>query len=383
MADKRFEAIPEKEDNIELRKHSLEKADLIADRIIELTSIASPTGYTLKAQEYLMKTLTGFGLKPWKTNKGTVYCELNKNAAEKAGDASPEDAALLISAHCDTLGLVVRHIKPDGRLRLKIMGGYPLNYVEQENVYVHTRCGKTYEGTVRLINPAIHASREINSTQRDDSNCELVLDQKVKNREDVEKLGIRAGDFISLDARAKRAGDGFIKSRHLDDKASAAMLLTLAEEVAQGKVEPKRKTYIAFTMYEEIGHGAAAGHPVGIKDMLALDMGVVGTDLDTDEYTLSICAADSSGPYDYGFTNALIKLSEEKELKFAVDIYPFYGSDASAAMSAGHDFRAALAGTGVAASHGYERVHEEGICNTYTMVRELIQITLEDFEAMF
>ena len=201
---------------------------------------------------------------------------------------------------------------------------------------------------------------------------ELVLDEIVKSREDVEKLGIMAGDVVAIESLARKAGNGFLKSRHLDDKASCGMFIYLAEQVAKGELKLKRKTYIMFTNYEEIGHGASAGHPEGISDMLAVDMGVVGSDLDTDEYAVSICAKDSSGPYNYEFTSELIKIAKDMELNFAVDVYPFYGSDASAALSAGYDYRHALIGTGVAAPHGYERIHKQGLENTLLLLTAYI-----------
>lgn len=349
----------------------LKCADKVMDEMLTLCRIPSPTGYTREVSDYLLERLRSMGLKPWERRKGGVLCELLPAGTER-GEAKEDDEALLLSAHVDTLGLMVRAIKGDGRLRLTLVGGFPWNYAEQENVLVQTRGGKRYEGTVRLANPAVHASRKVGESARDDSTMELVLDEEVHKREDVEALGISAGDYVFLESRARLSGDGFLKSRHLDDKASSAMLLQMAEEVASGKLKLKRKTYILFTNYEEVGHGAAGGLPVGIADMLAVDMGVVGTDLDTDEYKLSICAKDSGGPYNYDFTNHLIELARKKKLDYAVDIYPFYGSDTSAALHSGLDLRHALIGTGVAASHGYERIHRKGVANTLALLRALL-----------
>ena len=349
----------EKNKLAELKTSISNAAERVMDEIITICNIPSPTGYTCEAADYVLKRLSGLGFKPWLTNKGAVVCELDKNAEPNTGKKG--DKALLLSAHIDTLGLFVRHIKSSGRLRTSLDGGFPYNYVEQSNVTVITREGKKYEGTMRLTEPAVHASREINELKRDDSNMELVLDE-------IEKLGIMAGDVVAIESLARKAGDGFLKSRHLDDKASCGMFIYLAEQVAKGELKLKRKTYIMFTNYEEIGHGASAGHPEGISDMLAVDMGVVGSDLDTDEYAVSICAKDSSGPYNYEFTSELIKIAKDMELNFAVDVYPFYGSDASAALSAGYDYRHALIGTGVAASHGYERIHKQGLENTLLLL---------------
>lgn len=381
LTDKRFYAQPQKEENKALRTQTQAEVPAIMDEILNLCKTPSPTGCVHQAQALVVEKLKGMGLEPFLSHKGTVFCELKKTGTPADWESDPK--ALLLSAHIDTLGLIVRSIKGNGRLMLTLDGGYPFQYVEQENATLFTREGRTYEGTIRLTNPAVHASREVGTMERNDKTMEMVLDEPVKNREDVEKLGIRQGDFIFLETRSRLSGSGFLKSRHLDDKASAGMLLHLAQEVAEGKIELKRKTYLAFTTYEEVGHGASAGHPEDVVDMLAVDMGVVGDDLDTDEYCLSICAKDSSGPYDYDFTTALIHLAEDKELKFAVDIYPFYGSDAAAALHAGRDYRTALVGTGVAASHGYERIHEEGVANTYSLLKSLVGLTFEDFELLW
>ena len=324
----------------------------------ELVNTPSPTGWTKRAEAYLMDTLKGLGYEPWQSNKGTVYVQLNPGA---------EGNGILLSAHVDTLGLMVRSVKSNGRLRVTTLGGFPLNYAEQENVVIHTRDGEAIDGTLRLNEPAVHVSRKIGETERADDNMEIVIDRVVKSKEDTEKLGISAGDYISLDPRFRYTG-GFVKSRHMDDKASAAILLELARRYAETDTAWKRPVYLMFTMYEEVGHGAAAAHPKGITDMIAVDMGVIGDDLSCDETKVSICAKDSTGPYNYDLTHSLVATAKELSLDYAVDIYPYYGSDASAALAAGYDYRHALIGPGVAASHGYERVHEKGLEQTLRLL---------------
>lgn len=331
----------------------------ITDRLRELANTPSPTGYTRLAEDYLQRVLEGLGFKPYKSFKSAVICKINEGT-EKDG--------ILLSAHIDTLGLMVRSIKANGRLRFTKLGGFPLQYVEQENVTVLTRSGAHISGTVRMNEPAVHGRNDLDNAERSDSSMEVVLDEKVSSKTDVEKFGISAGDFIALDPRFTHTESGFIKSRHMDDKAASSVLLGLAKAFSEKLVACKRPVYIMFTNYEEVGHGAAAAHPLSIKDMIAVDMGVVADDLGCNEHKVSICAKDSSGPYDYDLTGELIALARENSLDFAVDVYPFYGSDASCALRAGYDYRAALIGPGVAASHGYERIHEEGLLNTFKLL---------------
>lgn len=336
----------------------------LLDILERLVNTPSPTGFTSKAEDLILGELKGMGYTPWQSKKGTVYVTLNPDA---------QGEGLLLSAHVDTLGLMVRSIKSNGRLRMTTIGGFPLSYAEQECVQIFTREGKVYDGTLRLNEPAVHASREVGKAERTDESTEVVIDELTNSKEETEKLGIMAGDFVTLDPRFRRSASGFIKSRHLDDKASASVLLALAKSHSEGAWQSSRPIHLMFTNYEEVGHGASAAHPEGITEMIAVDMGVVGDDLLTDETKVSICAKDSTGPYNYALTDALVRTAKEHTLDFAVDIYPFYGSDAAAALSAGYDYRHALIGPGVAASHGYERTHEKGLKNTLTLLTEFLK----------
>lgn len=331
------------------------------DRIVEMCRIPSPSGFTAKVTAYLMQELKSLGFKPSLTNKGSVLCCLGGKGRD-----------LVLAAHIDTLGAMVRAIKPNGRLRFTKIGGYPENNIENENVLIHTRDGKEFSGTVYLCNPAAHVNRDVGGSKRDDSTMEVVLDEIVKNQKDTQKLGISVGDFISLDARTVLTPSGFIKSRHLDDKASAGVLLGLAKMVKDGKLELSRKVSLLFTAYEEVGHGAASGFSHETQEMISVDMGAVGEDLETDEYKVSICAKDSGGPYDYDVTTELIRLAKATKLNYAVDIYPFYGSDVESALCAGYDLKHGLIGPGVFASHGYERTHSKAVDGTLKLLTAYI-----------
>ena len=327
-----------------------------------LTGIPSPTGMTREVTDYLLAELTRLGFQPERAPKGTVICCLG-------GTGHP----LALSAHVDTLGAMVRAVKGNGCLRYTQLGGYSDNAIENENVLIHTRSGKTYTGTVQSTHASLHVWGRTSEDKRDDKSMEIVVDEETWSKDATEALGIRPGDFISFDPRTVVTESGFVKSRHLDDKASSAVLLTLAREVAEGRVTLARKTYIAFTVYEEVGHGAAALSKLDIEDMLAVDMGCVGDDLACRENMVSICAKDSAGPYDYTLTNELVALAEELKLPYAVDIYPGYSSDTAAALRAGLDARFALCGQGVFASHGYERTHIKGMMATLALVSAFAQ----------
>lgn len=336
----------------------------IISYIEELCTRPSPTGFTKKCEKYLMDEFKKMGYEPYQNNKGNVIVPIYENKNNK-------NDGLLLSAHIDTLGLMIRSIKEEGGLQVTTLGGFPLNYGEFENVKIFTRDGKEFEGVFRLNEPSVHGSDTPKLSKRNFDEMEVVLDEIIESDEDVEKLGIGAGDFVAFDPRF-RYSNGFIKSRHLDDKASSGVLLALAEEIKEENLKFDRNIYMMFTTYEEVGHGASSGHPEGIKDMIAVDMGVVYDDLKTNDRMVSICAKDSSGPYNFDLTNDLINTAKDIGIDFAVDIYPFYGSDASAAMSSFYDYRHALVGCGISASHGYERCHEKALLGLFNLLKTYI-----------
>lgn len=272
-----------------------------------------------------------------------------------------------LSGHVDTLGAMVRSIKSSGRLRFTSIGGYMFSTVEGEYCLVHTRDGRTYEGTVLTTEPSVHVYPNARDQKREESSMEVRIDELVTSKDDVVKLGIGVGDVISFDPRTVIKENGFIKSRHLDDKAGVAILFGLIEMFKREGLTPKHTLKIVISTYEEVGHGASY-IPQEIDEMIAVDMGAMGDDLTCTEQAVSICAKDSSGPYDYLMTSRLIELAKRDGLDYAVDIYPQYGSDVSAALRGGNNIRGALIGPGVHASHGMERTHVEGLLNSIALL---------------
>lgn len=329
------------------------------EQIEKLVSIDSPTGYHYKVSEYLVETISAMGFQVKTLRKGGVIADLG-------GEGHP----LMLLAHVDTLGAFVHYIKDSGRLAI-VNGTLNSNNIETENVRVMTRSGKVYEGTIQLENASVHVNPNVDA-ERKFANLEVVLDEDVNSKEDVEKLGICAGDFIMLDPRFKITESGYIKSRFLDDKASSGIILGLAKYVSEHPGCLKRNVQIFFTTHEEVGHGASAGVPENMEDLLAIDMGCVGEHLACTEKQVSICAKDSRGAYHFEMVNELIETAKENGVDYAIDIYPSYGSDASAALTSGKDVRHALIGSGVYASHGYERTHKEGVRNTFELALNYI-----------
>ena len=333
----------------------LKYADFAWQQTAALQAVDSPTGYTEKAALWVKEAFESLGFAAHITTKGGVIADLGgKNT----------DDGLLLAAHVDTLGAMVAEVKGNGRLRLTALGGMNANNAETENVRVYTRCGKVYEGTLQLCNPSIHVNGSYNDTKRSFDTTEVVLDENISCADDTKKLGIQVGDIVCFDPRTRRTESGYLKSRFLDDKLSVGILLGFAKYIADNKITPERRTYVHVTVYEEVGHGGSASVPAGITEAISVDMGCVGDGLSCTEHQVSICAKDSGGPYSYSVVGKLIDAAKATGADYAVDVYPYYGSDVEATLRSGVDIRHGLIGAGVYASHGYERSHIDGVYNT-------------------
>ncbi len=341
----------------------METMDYIIQTIEKLVNIPSPSGYTREVMEFVKSEAKSFGYESEYNQKGCLIIPVDGKSSQVIG----------LSAHVDTLGAMVRSIDSEGTLKFTLVGGYTMHSVEGAYCRIHTRDGRTYSGTILIKSASVHSYDDARTLERTDRNMLVRIDEPVKSREDVLALGINSGDYISFDPKFQYTDRGFIKSRHLDDKASVAVLLGMLREMSQAGIQPEKSLRILISNYEEVGFGAAA-LPQEIKEFVAVDMGAVGDDLNGTEYTVTICAKDSSGPYDYELTNKLIALAKEEKIDYVIDIFPHYGSDVSAALRAGNDIKGALIGQGVHASHGMERTHRSGLENTLKLLNAYLGI---------
>ena len=331
--------------------------DRLMDAARRLLAVDSPSGFTHNAVETAEHMARLAGYETRRTNKGNLIIDVpGREGGKEIG----------LCAHIDTLGLMVRSLTGDGMLKITKVGGPLLPTLDGEYCRVYTRGGKVYTGTILSLSPAVHVFEDAATRPREEKELAVRIDEKVKSREDVEALGIAPGDFVCFDPKTEVTDSGFLKSRFIDDKGSAACLLTLLDLAAEQGLRPRYHTQVCLTVHEEVGHGGAT-LPV-VDELLAVDMGCVGDDLSCTEYQVSICAKDSNGPYDYGMVSRLVELARDNGVDYAVDIYPRYGSDVAVAWCAGMDARGALIGPGVHASHGMERTHFDGMKATIDLV---------------
>ena len=328
----------------------------------EIFAIDSPTGMTNLVMQYLEKEVQALGYTFQRTNKGNGYVVV---------DGKDNNYVKGLSAHVDTLGFMVRSITDKGTLKLTSLGGVIIPTVDGEYCLIHTRDGRKYTGTILSTHPAVHVFPEASTAPRTEELIEVRIDEVVHTKEAVLALGIQAGDFVCYDPKTVITESGFIKSRFIDDKISVIILLALLKELKENGIVPSTKLVFLFSTYEEVGHGMGA-LPLAMNELISIDMGCIGLDLTCTEYDVSICAKDSSGPYDYDITSTFIELAKKHNISYAVDIYPRYSSDTSAALRGGNDIKGGLIGPGVHASHGMERTHYDGVVATLELLKAYV-----------
>jgi putative aminopeptidase FrvX len=328
----------------------------LKDFLVDLLNVPSPTGFTHLAVEHIQDTLSAFPeLQPHLNNKGALL-------ATFPGEQSQTQRAL--TAHVDTLGAMVKEVKPNGRLRLTRIGGLQWNSVETEGCLVFSRNGKSFRGSFLIDKASAHVYGPKSARQtRNEKNMEVRLDERTASEAETIALGIAAGDFVAFDPRVE-ANNGFVRSRFLDDKACVACILAAIKALYDNGLQPKQTTHIHISNYEEVGHGAAAGIPAGVAELITVDMAAVGKGQTSDEFHATLCVKDSGGPYHYGLSERLRRIAHEHDIPYKVDIYPYYGSDGEAFWKAGGDVAVALIGPGVDASHNYERTHIDALLAT-------------------
>lgn len=328
----------------------------LLDFLVSLLNTASPTGHAEPAIAFTEQALQAFpALKLARTRKGALVARW---------DGSKNDTPRALTAHVDTLGAMVKEIKSNGRLKLTRIGGLLLNGVETEGCQVLAANGATVRGAYMFEKASTHVHGAlVNETRRTEDNMEVRLDARTASADETRALGIRVGDFVAFDPRVELTG-GFVRSRFLDDKACVACILAAVKALDGAGLRPAQTTSLHFSNYEEVGHGAAAGIPADVQELVVVDMAAIGDGQESDEFHATLCVKDSGGPYHHGLSQKLRAIAEAHAIPYKTDIYPHYGSDGEAFWAAGGDVAVALIGPGVDASHNYERTHTEALLAT-------------------
>ncbi len=338
--------------------------DYMLRTLEKLLSIPSPSGFTKEASEWVRELVTGLGYEAEYIAKGGLLIKVpGRNQAETIG----------VSAHLDTLGAMVRSINANGTLRFIPVGGIPMQTLESDYCRIHTRSGKVYTGTFLCNSMSVHVYDDARTLERVPKNMHIRIDERVGTKEEVQALGIQTGDYISYGPDFVYTESGFIKSRFLDDKASVAILLTMLYQMKEEGKMPEYNLNILITNMEEVGFGCNY-IPGEIREFIAVDMGAIGDDLGGNEYSVSICAYDGGGPYDYELTGRLQEAAKAAGVEHVIDVFSNYSSDATTAMRGGNNVRIGLIGPGIHASHGLERTHVSALEGTLKVLWQYLDI---------
>lgn len=337
--------------------------DYLTQTLVDLLNTPSPTGDTEYAISLVEGELMSMGISTERTTKGALLAHL---------EGLRSDRPRALTAHVDTLGAMVKEIKPNGRLKLTALNGLMWPTVESEGFTLVTRSGRQVRGSIVLTNGAAHVNRNARTTERNEDTLEGRLDERTNRAEETRLLGVEVGDFIYFDPRVEVSQAGFIRSRFLDDKASVACVLAALKSIADSNVTPAQRTTVLISNFEEVGHGGIDSLPDDLKELVVVDMACIGDGLQGDEFHCSICVKDSSGPYSKSLSDKLRNLADRRGIDLKPDVYPFYSSDGSVYWRAGGKAEVALIGPGVDTSHGYERTHSEALVDTARILSEYL-----------
>jgi putative aminopeptidase FrvX len=330
--------------------------------LVGLLNTPSPTGYYREAIRYVREAFAALAL------PDLTLTETTKGALIVHWKGASSSAPRGVTGHVDTLGLMVKDIKPSGRLKMTQLGSFMWQAVEFEGVTIRTHADRRYRGTVLPSNPSTHVNKNIRTSVRDEETMEIRIDAKTFSAADTRALGIEVGDFVFLDPRVEVTDTGFIRSRHLDDKSGVAVIYGALMALRDAGLQPAQDTTFLIANYEEVGHGGAAGFPDDLAEVLAIDMAALGDGQNSTEYDVTICVKDGSGPYHFLMNNKLRRIAAEHHIPYRTDIYPFYSSDGSAYWRAGGTARVGLIGPGVEASHAYERMHKDSLTHSIDLL---------------
>ncbi|MCQ8783337.1 osmoprotectant NAGGN system M42 family peptidase [Mangrovibrevibacter kandeliae] len=340
----------------------------LADQLKALLKIPSPTGYTDTVVRYVTHELERLGLHVELTRRGAII---------GVRQGSRRAAARAIVGHVDTLGAQVKRIKENGRLELVPIGTWSARFAEGARVTLFAETG-TYHGTILPLKASGHTYNvEVDELPIGWDYVELRIDALARSRAETERLGIEVGDIVAVDPQPDFLDNGFIVSRHLDNKAGVAVMLAAVEALEREKAVTPVDTHWLFSIAEEVGVGAASIIEPNVASMVAVDNGTSAPGQNSSEFGVTIAMADQTGPFDYHLTKKLVKLCREEDIRYQKDVFRYYRSDSASAIEAGHDVRTALITFGVDASHGYERIHMHALRSLAELVTAYVTSPVE------
>ena len=335
--------------------------DYLKACLARLLDTPSPAGYTDAVTRVCCEELNALGVPYEITRRGAIRARI------QGGRRKPARA---IVGHIDTLGAQIKYLKDNGRMEVVPIGHWSSRFAEGARCTVFTAEHGSFRGTILPLKASGHTyNKEIDSQPVAWTQVELRPDVVAANRPDLEALGFNIGDIVAIDPQPEFLDNGFIVSRHLDDKGGVAAMLAALKSIVEGDAPLAVDTYFLFTITEEIGHGASSILSQDIASMVTIDNGTTAPGQNSREFGVTIAMADQTGPFDYHLTQKLLRLCRDEGIEHQRDVFRYYRSDSASAIEAGADVRTALVTFGIDASHGYERIHIHALHSVARLIR--------------
>ncbi len=336
----------------------------LQNQLLSLLQIPSPSGYTDQIVHYVCKELEALNIPYNVTRRGAIRATLQ-------GTTDSFDRAICV--HLDTLGAMVSRLKSNGRLSVRPIGTWSSRFAEGARVTIFADNDK-YRGTLLPLKASGHVYGQKIDTQKVAwDHIELRVDADCNNRSDLETCGFAPGNFVAVDPCPEIDENGYINSRHLDNKAGTAILLSVAKTIQDNTIKLPMDCHLLFTINEEIGIGATEVLYSDITEMIVIDSAMVAPKQRSNEHSTTLVMMDQAGPFDYHLNKKLATLCKNAQIPFERDLFEYYRSDSASAIEAGSDIRTALVGFGVDGSHGYERTHISSLKHTEKLILTYIQ----------
>ena len=326
----------------------------LIDTTREFIETPSPVGYYPETGALLEKKAAEYGYQVEWDRKRTPYIKIEGEDTSKT---------VMLGAHLDTIGLVVRGFNDDGTLRVRRLGGVSYPSLEGVSVNVICRDGKKVPGWMVAEKHSVHVFEGSRDMPRDEDHEFVKLMADVKNPADARALGICEGCVIDPDPHFQSFENGYMLSRYIDDKACVACAFGVLEYLKATGKKPKYNTWLSFPIYEEIGHGGAYV-PEEVSEFVALDITLIGPDYDSDEHQVGVVASDAHGPYDWELTNKLAACAKAAGCNWNQQVCFHFSTDAMAAYVNGMNLAAGACGPACYSTHGRERTHVDSLVET-------------------
>ncbi|MEZ0492129.1 osmoprotectant NAGGN system M42 family peptidase [Kineococcus sp. TBRC 1896] len=349
--------------------------EYLTSTLMEMLRIPSPSGRTDAVMQAVGDHVAALGIPFDLTRRGILRATL-RGRTDKVRRA--------VVVHADTIGLMVKRVKASGRLEVVPVGSHSARFSEGAHVTIFTDDhDRVYTGTVLPLKSSGHTfGDEIDTQGVGWPQVEIRIDEPVDSAEDVRALGVEVGDYVALDAAPQLTRRGYVKSRHLDDKAGLAACLAALKALRDADLPLAVSAQFLVTIGEEVGFGATHGLAGDVAELVAVDNAVVAEGQNSREEMVSVAMLDMTGPFDYHLSRRLQGLAREHDIPAVRDVYRHYRSDAAPALEAGIEARHALLGFGLDSSHGHERAHVDGLVALARLLVVYLQsgLTFDDWD---